>query len=85
MEGGASFYNIRRVVGQLNNSHLDPIFYFIEEFEISFFWGSLAFLYGTGQFCIEPAGLEKTGRFSTEPEGSMLTPANFVWNRPKTV
>ena len=85
MEGGASFYNIRRVVGQLNNSQVDPIFYFIEEFEISFFGGLLVFLYRTNQFCIKPAGLEKTGLFSTEPVDSTLKATNFIWNRPKTV
>ena len=48
---------------QLNNSHVDPIFYFIEEFEIIFFGDSLAFLYRTSQFCIEPTGWRKPGGF----------------------
>ena len=72
-------------MSQLNNSHVDPIFILLKEFEISYLWGSLEFLYRTDQFCTEPAGLEKTRQFYMEPDGSALKPADFVWKRPKTV
>ena len=75
---GASFYNIRRVVGQLNSSHMYPNLFFIF---IEKNW-KLAVLGGPWCFCTKPASFVLNRSVWRKPSGFIRNRTVQPWNRP---